>query len=346
MIMQEICKQVVSVVVPVYNAQKYLNECVDSLLRQTYKNIEIILVDDGSTDESPKLCDSYLSDTRVRVYHRKNAGLSSSRQFGFEQSSGDFIMTIDADDYIAIDCIEKLQRNIVEANSDIACCCRYDFIGSNCNSVLLPESESNVIPTNKQFLSKELISLSNKVWLSDSWNKLYRKDFLRKAGVKFELPKRFNGNDLAFNFKLVLHCPSYSIINVPLLYHRLTPNSMVRRKNKPLQEGFEVIMEQLYQEAKKCGYDEGIYGQFNILYTTMLEMVLTDISRDSSSFTELNQKLAHMFERYELFKQKYNWIKLTPKGGGVKSIILNRLLVLESKLLIAILLKMKMIFKL
>lgn len=345
MIMQKTYEHLVSVVIPVYNAQKYLNECVDSLLQQTYKNIEVILVDDGSTDESPKICDSYLSDSRVKVYHRKNGGLSSSRQFGFEQSSGEFIMTIDSDDFIVSDCIEKLLRNIEDYKSDIACCCRYDFIGSQCNCVMLPDTESCIIHTDKNLLSNELINLSNKVWLSDSWNKLYRKDFIRKSGVKFELPKKFNGNDLAFNFKLVLHCPSYSIINVPLLYHRLTPNSMVRRKNKPLQEGFELIMEQLCQETKKCGYDERIYSQLNILYTTMLEMVLTDISRESYTFTELKQKLVRMFEQYKLFKKKYNWIKLTKKKCGVKSMILNSFLITENIILIAVLLKFKMLIK-
>ena len=109
MIMQEICKQVVSVVVPVYHAQKYLNECVDSLLRQTYKNIEIILVDDGGNDNCPKMCDDWArKDTRIKVIHKENGGLSSARNTGLDIAEGEYISFIDSDDYVAENFIENI----------------------------------------------------------------------------------------------------------------------------------------------------------------------------------------------------------------------------------------------
>lgn len=98
----------VSVIVPVYNVEKYLKECVDSLINQTYKNLEIILVDDGSTDNSGSICDDYATkDSRVKVIHKENGGASSSRKMGIESSTGDYIVTLDSDDWIDLETVEE-----------------------------------------------------------------------------------------------------------------------------------------------------------------------------------------------------------------------------------------------
>ena len=106
----------VSVVVPVYQAQDYLNQCVQSVLRQTYPHLEIILVDDGSPDACPALCDAYAAQNeRIRVIHKENGGLSSAREAGIQNASGDYIMVVDSDDWIEPDtvasCIEVAQRD-------------------------------------------------------------------------------------------------------------------------------------------------------------------------------------------------------------------------------------------
>ena len=105
--MKNIASPLVSVIVPVYNVEKYLEECCDSILNQTYKNLEIILIDDGSDDNSPKICDSYKEkDSRVKVIHQKNSGVSSARNNGIKNSCGDFIIFADSDD--------KLEKNMCE----------------------------------------------------------------------------------------------------------------------------------------------------------------------------------------------------------------------------------------
>lgn len=92
--------KLVSIIVPVYNVEKYLPKCVDSLINQTYKNVEIILVDDGSTDQSGNICDTYLEkDNRIVVLHKKNGGLSDARNFGIEHAKGDYYSFVDSDDY-------------------------------------------------------------------------------------------------------------------------------------------------------------------------------------------------------------------------------------------------------
>ena len=113
----------ISIVVPVYNVANFLDECIKTILDQSYDDFELILVDDGSTDESGSICDYYSKlDERVKVIHQKNGGLSDARNTGINISNGQFITFIDSDDYIAKDYIEKLYFSIIENNADICMC--------------------------------------------------------------------------------------------------------------------------------------------------------------------------------------------------------------------------------
>ena len=113
----------ISVIVPVYNVAEYLPECVDSIINQTYKNLEIILVDDGSTDACPDICDEYAKrDSRIRVIHKKNGGLSDARNVGLDICTGEWIGFVDSDDYIAHDMYEKLYASAVEVQADVSVC--------------------------------------------------------------------------------------------------------------------------------------------------------------------------------------------------------------------------------
>ena len=110
----------ISVIIPVYNVEKYLKQCVDSVLKQTYRNIEIILVDDGSTDSSGHICDEYLNvDERIKVIHKKNAGLSEARNHGLDSANGDYVYFLDSDDWIQKDTLSSLMQKAHETNVDI-----------------------------------------------------------------------------------------------------------------------------------------------------------------------------------------------------------------------------------
>lgn len=123
-------KPLISVIVPVYNVQKYVRKSVESILQQTYKNLEIILVDDGSTDESGKICDMLArSDNRVTVIHKKNGGLSDARNAGLDRATGELIGFVDSDDYIEKNMYEVLEERMRINEADISCCGRYAFNG-------------------------------------------------------------------------------------------------------------------------------------------------------------------------------------------------------------------------
>lgn len=117
------CTPIVSIIVPIYKVEKYLCRAVDSLIEQSYANIEIILVDDGSPDRCPRICDEYATaDKRVKVIHKTNGGLSDARNAGIEAASGDLLFFVDSDDYLRNDAIAVLVRNLIDTGADIVCC--------------------------------------------------------------------------------------------------------------------------------------------------------------------------------------------------------------------------------
>ena len=141
--------ELISVIVPIYNTEKYLVECIESIREQTYSNIEIILVDDGSTDASIEICDEFSKkDSRVRVFHKENEGSAVAKNFGIQQSKGEYIILVDSDDTVSDKMIEVLYTHIKEKNADIA-------IG---NYYIYDESDKNFYfyVTDKDFSVEEL----------------------------------------------------------------------------------------------------------------------------------------------------------------------------------------------
>lgn len=126
-------KERISVIVAVYNVEKYLSKCIESILNQTYKNLEIILIDDGSSDKSGDICDSYAKqDSRIKVIHRENKGIAYTRNEGLDTAKGDYITFVDSDDYIHPQMYELMMRKLREQNADVVAC---DYLE-------LPENEN------------------------------------------------------------------------------------------------------------------------------------------------------------------------------------------------------------
>lgn len=143
----------ISVIVAVYNMEKYLERCIDSILLQTYSNIEVILVDDGSRDASANMCDEYAKqDSRVKVVHKENGGVSSAKNLGLELATGEFVIFVDSDDWIELEMIEKLYSACRDNSADIACCGRYNVYGVSKKVGLCPDL-SDVV-SNKDFVLK------------------------------------------------------------------------------------------------------------------------------------------------------------------------------------------------
>lgn len=176
----------ISIIVPVYNVEKNLAECLESIINQSYTNIEIILIDDGSTDQSGAICDCYAKkDTRIKLTHQDNMGLSAVKNAGIAKSAGEYIMFVDSDDYISHDMCEKLINAGLENNCDMAVC-RFQFVDDNHNQIEHLFGVCREIPdrilSGKEFITS-LCNNYNVVYVV-SWNKIYRKNILQN--IKYE----------------------------------------------------------------------------------------------------------------------------------------------------------------
>lgn len=170
----------ISVIVPVYNVEKYLNKCVESIVNQTYKNLEIILIDDGSPDNCPKICDEWAEkDDRIKVIHKENGGVSSARNAGLDLSSGDFIGFVDADDYVNENTYSFLIDDLIKHQSDVSMC-SINFLDKNGN-IYKSDDElnlANFIEDNCNNIVNEMYKTCNCHWVA-LWNKLYSKEIFK-----------------------------------------------------------------------------------------------------------------------------------------------------------------------
>ena len=303
----------ITVVVPVYNVEKYLSKCIDSIINQTYQNIELILVNDGSTDSSLEICRKFKNDNRVIIIDKPNGGLSSARQAGIDKASGDYICMIDSDDYIEIDFVEKMYKKIYNDKSDI-CVCETRFYSDDKEKIYgFNEDIEECVKLTKDILTKKYFSLIINYYMSDSWNKIYRTSFIKESNVRFTLEKKYNGTDLLFNHRLILHAPQISILKEPLYNHQILENSRVRRKNKELQKGFMLIMSQIINETDKLKYTHLIDQELNYLYVKFLREAAQDVFNSEMSISQLMIEYKNFIDMNESYlKQQSRLNPLKP----------------------------------
>lgn len=186
----------VSVIVPVYKAEQYLHRCVDSLLAQTFRDFEVLLVDDGSPDRSGELCDEYAQkDSRVRVFHKENGGVSSARQCGIDNARGEYTIHADPDDWVEPTMLEELYRMAKETDADMVICDYYvEFTGKTTYRKQNPSSLDHTIVLRDLFQQLH----------GSCWNKLVRRACYNQHDVKFPVGINYC-EDLIFNVRLIKH---------------------------------------------------------------------------------------------------------------------------------------------
>lgn len=227
--------------VAVYNVETYLPRCIDSIMEQTYSNLEILLVNDGSTDSSGDICRSYAqNDKCVIVIEKENGGLTSARKAGFERASGEYFLFIDSDDYLAKDYVETLYRCLTQSGSDIAICGYY--IDDNQNQTVQKLQYAKASYT-KEAYAEELIQPSIYPLAEDRtripnfmWLRLYRRNVISDACFVSE--REVYTEDLFFNAEAYLKCNKISILDEPLYHYCLNAESLTHkyRKNKIAME--------------------------------------------------------------------------------------------------------------
>ena len=214
--------ELVSVIVPVYNVEKYLKKCVDSILSQSYQNIEVILINDGSLDGSGEICEAYVKkDERIKYITQNNSGLGKTRNRGVEEASGKYLLFVDSDDYIENTMIEKLYHNITESHADVASCGVYNVYRQKCIP-LCEKEEKFLCDVEKAF---GLLLVGEKI-PGSSCNKLYRSELLDK--VKF--PEGVLYEDVKFHLDLMQIIQSVHVDTTPLYYYVHREESITTKK--------------------------------------------------------------------------------------------------------------------
>lgn len=213
-------EEIISVIIPVYKTEKYLDKCVESVINQTYKNLEIILVDDGSPDNCPKVCDDWASrDNRIKVIHKKNGGLSSARNAGIEFATGNYLMFTDSDDSLETDMIEFLYNLVKQDDSDIARCGFFFDDGKTLNS------ENTDFSVKYPDYDQLMIDLVSNGYTSGAvWNKIYKSKSLKS---KRFLDEDGCSEDIMFNFRFYQQKPKAVFCDIPKYHYMIRENSIV-----------------------------------------------------------------------------------------------------------------------
>lgn len=214
----------VSIIVPVYNAEKYVSKCIESILAQTHKNLELILVDDGSSDKSGEICDSYAAtDSRVKVIHNKNGGPSAARNTGLDVAAGDYLTFVDSDDFLNIHTLELTVANCIENDCEI---CIYNFHTTKDHSIAYDTPVSNnhkVYDTD--YLLKNYDKFPQILYSCSSCDKLFKSEIFNTLRFPIGID---SGEDASIRFHTLFQSNKICLMNVGLYYCFLSPNSIMR----------------------------------------------------------------------------------------------------------------------
>lgn len=269
----------ISVIVPVYNAARYLHRCVDSILSQTFTDFELLLINDGSKDSSGTICDEYAAkDPRVRVFHKENGGVSSARNLGLDNARGEWISFVDADDWVSESYLKNLINNSNEADLVFNYATRHD------NDVISIEKYPN-----------QCINVSNLhiplryndlIWHTSPWSKLFSKRLIEKSNLKFPLGMHI-GEDAVFLFSYIFNCSYIRFICTCDYHYRLDESeSLTRRLNSFESEwnGFLKIKEVTDKLHKYCQSDYELSQKIDWLTGSYLRRSLNALYHDCKDY--------------------------------------------------------------
>lgn len=227
----------VTVIIPIYNAEQYLSRCIESIVNQSYKNLEIILINDGSIDRTSEICDTYLKeDKRIKLIKKENAGQSQGRNDGISLATGDYIAFVDADDYLETEAIETLIQYTNDGE--------YDIVSGLYNIV----KDNEISPVNASWSSGEINKYGNRelrtrfnLYKASSsfgyvWNKLYKRSFIVSNKLNFDDIRKLYMEDTLFNLKATIYSPKWFLINKHLYNYCIYENSTSHKKDDEITD--------------------------------------------------------------------------------------------------------------
>lgn len=241
----------VSIIIPVYNVEKYIRQCLESVINQTYKNLEIMVVNDGTRDNSMKIVEEYLSDERIRIINKENGGISSARNRGIEEATGEYFLFVDSDDWIEEYAIEYFIRNLTNE----------DVIGANFSIYDEEKSEKYEKKLNIEY---EKIKFGE-YFLNDGyeivvWNKLYKKEFILKNNIKFI--ENIIHEDVNFIFKTYMKSPIVKYLEKSTYIYRTNRKDSIMYKVKRKKELSTASLNKIIYDLEELLEDNKIEKNF------------------------------------------------------------------------------------
>lgn len=262
-------KDLISIIVPVYNVSAYLGRCIDSILAQTYKNFEVILVNDGSTDDSGKVCDSYaLLDSRVKVIHKENGGLSSARNAGIAIAQGEYLGFVDSDDWITSDMYEYLYSVLIQNQADISvsACVRCESTIEGNNFILAQKSFSTIVYSQEEYI-KKFMKIDSQTIEYYACNKLYKKELLTND----QYPVGKTAEDVLGTYKALLKASKIAQSDKITYLYYVNPQSITASfsitKANDLLFAWDSILEQ--SEGNSIYYNWANLNRMRIDFTVL-----------------------------------------------------------------------------
>lgn len=298
----------VSIIIPVYNVEKYLEQCLKSVINQTYSNIEILLIDDGSPDSSPTICDSYAQkDNRIRVIHQENAGVSVARNKGLDLATGEYVYFLDADDWIEENAIEVMVSALKEEALD---CLGFGFVKEFDNISQIQKNEIWETTTYKEerydvvyhrsigFVNADMHHFHTMNAFAVIWSKLYKKSIIDAHGIRFPDIKQLGSfEDGLFNIHFFRHAKNFKFLDASLYHYR---------KNN---------LQSIASNYKTCFYEK------QKLQMACIRELIGD--SDKNALEAYNNRVAYMAMEYcsNVLKNKANY---ATKRGELKRMFRDR----------------------
>lgn len=326
-------KLLISIIIPVYNAESFLVTCLESILQQTYHMLDIIIINDGSTDKSGDIASQYVKkDSRIRLYHQSNLGPSAARNLGIQKAKGEYIQFVDADDFIKQDAVAKLVH-FCQSNIDLI------IFGYHRNKQkgAIPISNGNY---SKSEFFRYIGLLYNQTILASPCNKLYKHSIISKHRIRFQEEKAY-GEDLLFNLEYLKHCKRVYMYNATLYIYRKHDKSLTNsyipnlfRQQQYLQQKVEQFLqaennltETNSHYLKITNASHTIYAATNLCtqrYDKSTLDTLDNMLKDPKTkslipyFSDgIQARIFRYFVRYEATKLAYIFFKLKEYTKGV-----------------------------
>ncbi|WP_297633617.1 glycosyltransferase [uncultured Clostridium sp.] len=266
-------KELISIIVPIYNVENYLGKCIESIISQTYENIEIILVNDGSTDSGLEICEKYeKSDKRIKIVDKKNGGLSDARNYGIDVAKGEYLVFIDSDDFVSNDYIEYLYEMVKEHNAKISVCSFYEYFENGEKKPIGSANENEPIRLLNDEEAIETI-LYQKLFDHSAWGKMYNKELFKER----RFPKGKLYEDIAIMYE-ILNEAKKIVFGPERKYFYLI------RKSSIMNESFNIrkmdlieytdrmieFIDMNYPNLKKAARRRGNISNFNMLRQVLM----------------------------------------------------------------------------